>query len=237
MTPAAESSVWMQAERYFEALGCLYGPELYFDPAPRRVAAPPSDLESLRALVESCRGCGLGATRRRPVFGEGAPSGRLMLIGEAPGGEEDLAGRPFAGAAGRLLDNMLRAVGFDRAEVYIADLVKCRPPEDREPLPAEAEACAVHLKRQIELVRPGILLALGRFAARHLLGKDDSLQAFREGVHEAYGIPCLVTYPPSELLGDPASKYPAWEDLKRMRRLYDARVGDKPGWIPPKGAA
>ena len=179
--------------------------------------------EALRAEVLSCARCGLHAGRTQGVFGVGNPQADWMVIGEAPGAEEDRRGEPFVGRAGQLLDAMLRAIGLSRAEnVYIANVLKSRPPNNRDPRPEEVAACLPYLRRQIELVRPRLLLAVGRIAAQNLLGTEESLSRLRGRVHRfgELNTPLVVTYHPAYLLRNPADKRKAWEDLKFARSVF-----------------
>ena len=193
-------------------------------------------LEGLAERIAVCRKCRIAESRNRPVPGSGNPRARLMLVGEAPGEEEDARGEPFVGAAGRLLGKMLDAIGFSREEVYITNILKCRPPMNRDPDPDEIACCLPILKSQITLIRPGLILALGRIAGQSLLRTSLSVEAMRGKLHEAGGRTLLVTYHPAALLRSPDKKRPAWEDLKLLRRQYDLRVGDKTPWNPPKQA-
>jgi uracil-DNA glycosylase family 4 len=174
---------------------------------------------ALRAAVAGCHACGLCESRRQTVFGVGNEQARLMIIGEAPGEQEDLQGEPFVGQAGKLLDNMLRAIGMTRGEglpahqVFITNTLKCRPPRNRNPEPAETARCAPYLTRQIELVRPRLLLAMGRFAAQSLLATDEPIGRLRGRVHRWRDTPVVVTYHPAYLLRTLADKARAWDDL------------------------
>ena len=156
------------------------------------------------------------------VPGEGNPSARLMLVGEGPGESEDLSGRPFVGRAGELLDKILASMDAPRDTVFIANVVKCRPPRNRAPLPDEREACRPFLRRQIELVRPNVILALGSTAAEALLGVKKPLIELRNRVHQWDGIPLIVTYHPAALLRNPNWKRPAWDDVRIARQLLDS---------------
>jgi DNA polymerase len=173
----------------------------------------------LRAAVAACRACGLCATRRQTVFGVGHPQAHWMVVGEAPGEQEDLKGEPFVGAAGQLLDAMLHALRLTRAEgppegqVYIANTLKCRPPRNRNPEPDELLRCEPFLVRQIELVRPRLILAMGRFAVQALLRSSEPIGRLRGRVHRYHGVPLVVTYHPAYLLRNPADKARAWDDL------------------------
>ena len=144
-----------------------------------------------------------------------------MLIGEAPGAEEDKQGIPFVGRAGKLLTDILKAINFEREEVYIANILKCRPPNNRDPLPSEREVCKPYLYKQIELIKPKIILCLGKVASNVLLNKNDSLTKLRGDVHELNGIKAMVTYHPAALLRNPHWKKGTWEDVQKVRKLYD----------------
>ena len=158
--------------------------------------------------------CGLHKSRTQTVFGVGDENADWMLIGEAPGAEEDRLGEPFVGQAGRLLDNMLAAIGLSRGKnVYIANVLKCRPPGNRNPEPEEVEKCSPHLRRQIELIAPKLILAMGRFAAQTLLNTDASIASLRGRVHAYAGVPLIVTYHPAYLPRNLPDKAKSWEDL------------------------
>lgn len=180
------------------------------------------DWAALREAVEQCQACALGATRHQAVFGVGGTRAHWMIVGEAPGEQEDLRGEPFVGAAGQLLDAMLRAVGLTRADdpaleparqAYIANTLKCRPPRNRNPQPEEMLKCEPFLQRQIELLRPRIILAMGRFAVQALLRSSEPLGKLRGRVHQYAGVPLVVSYHPSYLLRSLPEKAKAWEDL------------------------
>ena len=178
-------------------------------------------LEAVARVVAACRKCPLCEGRTRTVPGEGDPAARLMLVGEGPGQTEDATGRPFVGAAGNLLDSILTAIEIPRERVFIANVVKCRPPKNRTPLPEEQEACLPYLRRQIELVRPKVLVALGATAAAALLGTRKSLGELRGKVHRWGGIPLVATYHPAALLRNPNWKRPTWDDVRIARQLLD----------------
>ncbi|WP_374674067.1 uracil-DNA glycosylase family protein [Ideonella sp.] len=175
--------------------------------------------DDLRAAVAACQACTLAGTRTQTVFGVGHPQAPWMIVGEAPGEQEDLQGEPFVGAAGQLLDAMLHAVGLSRGEapperqVYIANTLKCRPPRNRNPEAEELARCEPFLQRQIALVQPRILLAMGRFAVQALLRSDEPIGRLRGRVHHYQGVPLVVTYHPAYLLRQPQDKAKAWEDL------------------------
>jgi DNA polymerase len=205
-------------------------------PAAHPPAAPPAgrDLVStmswpeLRAAVDACRACRLCESRRNTVFGVGNEHARLMVVGEAPGEQEDLKGEPFVGPAGKLLDNMLQALNLTRApddparQVYIVNTLKCRPPGNRNPEPDEMVKCEPFLVRQIALVQPKVILAVGRFAVQALLRSTDPIGALRGRVHRYQGVPLVVTYHPAYLLRNPADKARVWDDLCLAGSLLDA---------------
>lgn len=180
-----------------------------------------ASLAEVAVAVATCRRCRLCESRTHTVPGEGDPSARLMLVGEGPGQTEDETGRPFVGAAGGLLDSILAAIEIPRERVFIANVVKCRPPKNRTPLPEEQEACLPYLRRQIELVRPKVLVALGATAAAALLGTRKSLGELRGKVHRWGGIPLVATYHPAALLRNPNWKRPTWDDVRIARQLLD----------------
>ena len=177
------------------------------------------DWPELRDCVANCTRCELSASRTNTVFGVGNTDADWMVIGEAPGAEEDRRGEPFVGRAGQLLDQMLLAVGQSREQVFIANILKCRPPNNRDPKPGEAAACRDYLERQIELIRPKIVLAVGRIAAQNLLGSDDPVGRMRGRRHDLGGIPLVVTYHPAYLLRSPSQKVKSWKDLCLASRL------------------
>ena len=200
------------------------------------VAAPPAPAEAvpaderaaaiaampwpaLREAVAQCSACGLCKSRRQTVFGVGHPNAHWMIVGEAPGEQEDLKGEPFVGPAGHLLDGMLRALGLTRSEstpdkqVYIANTLKCRPPRNRNPEAEEMARCEPFLMRQIELIRPRLILAMGRFAVQALLRSSEPVGKLRGRVHRYQGVPLVVTYHPAYLLRNPADKSRSWDDL------------------------
>ncbi|NWG86552.1 MAG: uracil-DNA glycosylase [Hydrogenophilaceae bacterium] len=172
------------------------------------------DLDELREAVRTCTRCELHQTRKQAVFGIGDPDADWLFVGEAPGADEDRLGEPFVGQAGKLLDAMLAAIGLQRGRnVYIANVLKSRPPGNRDPKPEEVAACLPYLERQIDLIRPKLIVALGRFAAQSLLLTDTPISRLRGKLHEYHGVPLIVTYHPAYLLRTPADKARAWEDL------------------------
>ena len=183
------------------------------------VSAEAMDWDSLRQTVSACTLCGLSQGRTNTVFGIGNPEADWLIVGEAPGAEEDRRGEPFVGRAGKLLDEMLRAIGQRREDVFIANILKCRPPNNRDPKADECASCRPYLERQIELVQPRIILAVGRVAAQNLLGSDDPVGRMRGRPHQLDGIPLVVTYHPAYLLRSPSQKNKAWHDLCLATRL------------------
>lgn len=220
------TAVHQQSEAGVES---LYAPEgletaLKLPKSPEKNATPvhrPETLRELYARYCDCTRCRLGSRRQRFVFGAGNEQAVVMFIGEAPGAEEDAQGLPFVGEAGQLLARILQAIEFTRDEVYIANTVKCRPPNNRDPEPEEIASCLPILEEQIRLVRPALICALGRIAAHTLLRSDASLNNLRGRFHDYQGIKVLVTYHPSALLRNAAFKRPTWEDMKMLRREYD----------------
>lgn len=182
---------------------------------------PATSLEALYAKYHRCTACALGFKRKHFVFGTGNEHADVMFVGEAPGAQEDEQGQPFVGQAGKLLTRILNAIDFTRDEVYITNILKCRPPNNRDPMPEEIDACDAILKEQIRLVRPRLICALGRVAAQALLGKNDSIRSLRGRFHDYHGIRLLVTYHPSGLLRNAAYKRPTWEDVQMLRKEYD----------------
>ena len=208
----------LERRAYLDAIGIdVWVPR--DDPEPEIAAAAASapavgmDWAQLNAAVAGCTRCPLHTSRTQTVFGVGDPRADWMIIGEAPGAEEDRRGEPFVGRAGKLLDEMLRAVGLARGDVFIANVLKCRPPNNRDPRPDEATACRGYLDRQIELIQPKIILAVGRIAAQQLLATDTPVGRLRGTVHELAGVPLVVTYHPAYLLRSPGQKRKAWSDL------------------------
>lgn len=205
---------------YLRRMGVQSWSERRLSPVVERIDQRASQLgeggwASLQDQVLSCHQCALSSTRRQPVFGAGDRSADWLFLGEAPGAEEDKMGLPFVGRAGKLLDAMLLAMGLERNEVYIANVLKCRPPENRDPMGEEVSRCLPFLSQQIELMAPKMILAMGRFAAQSLLGTDSPISRLRGAVHH-YGntsIPTVVTYHPAYLLRTPGEKRKVWQDL------------------------
>ncbi|MDQ4080255.1 MAG: uracil-DNA glycosylase [Gemmatimonadota bacterium] len=182
-------------------------------------AGSPADIAE---MVRTCTRCPLYATATNPVPGEGSPTAQLMCIGEAPGATEDETGRPFVGQAGQLLTNILGAINLRREEVFIANVMKHRPPGNRNPTPDEIRACSPYLLRQLELIRPKVILALGTFAAQTLLETTTPIGKLRGALHWYHGTPLIATYHPAALLRNPGWKKPTWEDVKLVRRILDS---------------
>jgi DNA polymerase len=191
------------------------------------------DWPALREAVVACTACSLCKTRRQTVFGVGNVRAHWMLVGEAPGEQEDIQGEPFVGKSGQLLDNMLRAVALPRGaaeperQVYIANTLKCRPPGNRNPLPEELEKCEGFLIRQVQLVQPKVILAMGAFAVQSLLRSTEPVGRLRGRVHRYQGVPLIVTYHPAYLLRNPVDKAKAWDDL--CLAVEASRAGSAPG--------
>ncbi len=178
-------------------------------------------LQTLDSRISGCMKCQLGSTRKSFVFGVGNPKAKLVLIGEAPGADEDEKGEPFVGRAGQLLNKILAAVQLRREDVYICNILKCRPPNNRDPLPQEVELCEPYLKKQIEIINPKVILCLGRIAGQTLLKTNATLTELRQNVYQYQGVKVLVTFHPAALLRNPNWKRPAWEDVQKMRKMYD----------------
>jgi uracil-DNA glycosylase family 4 len=214
-----------QRRAYLEALGIdVWLPREEVGPHPEDMVETDtqSDIrtwDDLRAAVAACTSCSLHTSRTQTVFGVGDPHADWMIIGEAPGAEEDRRGEPFVGRAGKLLDEMLRAVGRSRDRVFIANILKCRPPNNRDPKAEESAACRGYLQRQIELVEPKIILAVGRIAAQLLLETDEPVGRLRGSRHQLGDTPLVVTYHPAYLLRSPTQKRKAWDDLRLAKRL------------------
>jgi uracil-DNA glycosylase family 4 len=176
-------------------------------------------LETLRAEIGDCTRCRLHSTRRNLVFGEGNPRARLMFVGEAPGEDEDRQGRPFVGKAGQLLTKIIQAMGYGRDEVYIANILKCRPPKNRNPEPDEIATCEPFLRKQVEIIRPEVICALGSFAAQTLLRTDRKISALRGRFHDYRGTRLMPTFHPAYLLRNPGDKRKVWEDMQKVMEV------------------
>ena len=189
-------------------------------PAVKRFPSP-SSLEAVRRALGDCRRCKLHPYRTQIVFGTGNPHAKLIFIGEAPGRDEDLQGEPFVGQAGQLLNKIIQAIQLQREEVYIANIIKCRPPENRNPEPDEIVTCEPFLIKQLQVIRPKLICALGAFAAQTLLKTEEKISSLRGNFHQYQGIPLMPTYHPAFLLRNPSRKREVWEDMKKIKREYD----------------
>jgi DNA polymerase len=183
----------------------------------------PKSLDEIAATVAKCTRCALYKTATNPVPGEGSATAQLVCVGEAPGANEDATGRPFVGQAGQLLTKILSAIDLRREDVFICNVLKHRPPENRAPAPDEVTACRPYLAQQLDLIRPKVIIAFGTFAAQTLLDTRLGIGKLREQIHRYYGIPLIVTYHPAALLRNPAWKRPTWEDVQLARRILDDR--------------
>jgi uracil-DNA glycosylase family 4 len=183
-------------------------------------------LEELNNAINTCMKCGLGKTRIKFVFGVGNPKADVVVVGEAPGADEDEKGEPFVGRAGQLLNKILEAVQFKREEVFICNILKCRPPNNRDPQTEEIDCCEPYLWKQLEILKPKMILCAGRIAGQSLLKTNSSLTLLRGKVHDYRGIPLMVTYHPAALLRNPNWKRPCWEDMQQFRKLYDEMKKD-----------
>ncbi len=214
-----------QMKDFFQGERELYGDELYLDYDPNVLKMGAGErlryrLEQAYEPYRNCQRCGLARQRTRIVFGSGELGVRLMLIGEAPGYHEDQAGLPFVGSAGQLLDKILQAIQLTRRDVFITNVVKCRPPDNRDPLPGECQACFPLLKQQLEIIQPQCILLLGRIAAGVVLQTDAGIVNLRGRVYEAFGAKAVVTYHPAALLRNPELKRATWEDVQLFQKLY-----------------
>ena len=224
--------------RYLNCQSDLYGNELLcsnadiMDSWSNHVIE--GSLDKYKNKIQLCKKCELSRTRHHFVFGDGNHDANLMLIGEAPGKDEDIQGLPFVGKAGQLLDKILASIDFKREEIFIGNILKCRPPHNRNPLPEEIDLCMPYLEKQIQLIQPQIILVLGRIAANALLNTALPISKLRGMVHQYRDISLIVTFHPAALLRNPQWKRPVWEDVQKLRTLYDKIVGDKPEWTRPK---
>jgi uracil-DNA glycosylase family 4 len=193
---------------------------LRFKPLEREASLASQDLNQIAKSIEGCTKCNLAQQRTKSVPGEGSHSGPLLVVGEGPGRDEDRTGRPFVGQAGNYFETWMKAINLSREkDFFITNIVKCRPPQNRDPNPAEIEACLPYLERQVELIKPKVILCLGRVAAHSLLGLSDSLGSMRQGEHSYQGIPVVITYHPAAVLRNLSLRAPVWEDLKKVTHL------------------
>jgi DNA polymerase len=189
--------------------------------------SPSETLDAIRADLGDCHRCALGDGRTKLVFGVGNPRAEVVFVGEAPGRDEDQQGEPFVGAAGQLLTRIIQAMGFSRDEVYICNVLKCRPPQNRDPQPAEIEACSSFMLRQVRAIQPKVLVALGKFAAQTLLQSKVPISKLRGTFHDYHGIPLMPTFHPSALLRDETLKRPVWEDMQQVMQLLGKELPKK----------
>ena len=210
-----------QVFRYLDQKRILYGNKIFLDT--QTVIESVQNVESLESFKNSiceCLKCELGYTRTTFVFGVGNPNADIVFVGEAPGEKEDLIGEPFVGRAGKLLDKILAAINLSREDIYICNVIKCRPPQNRDPLPKEVELCEPYLKTQLSLINPKLFVALGRIAACTILKTKEPLKNLRNKIFKYEGIDLVVTYHPAALLRNPNFKKPAWEDFQMIRDKY-----------------
>ena len=228
LAPALEPPAQLAAREVSRAYGPTAHAPIAPAPSERSAAIARLDWPALQQAVAGCTACGLCQTRRQTVFGVGHPQAHCMIVGEAPGEQEDAQGQPFVGESGQLLDRMLRALGLSRQagdaarQVFIANTLKCRPPRNRNPSADELAACQPFLQRQVALVQPRVILAMGRFAVQSLLGSDAPIGKLRGRVHDWQGVPLVVTYHPAYLLRQPQDKAAAWDDLCRAAQVLDS---------------
>lgn len=214
-----------EVKDYFLSQQYLFGDEIYLDYDPRVLAVSHNEqknylLDRLYDEIKDCQRCELANNRTKLVFGSGNPNSKIMLIGEAPGFNEDREGKPFVGNAGQLLDKILKAIQLSREQVYITNVVKCRPPQNRDPRPDECETCNFVLKRQLEIIKPQFILILGRIAASVLLNTEESIAKLRGKIFEIFDAKAIVTYHPAALLRNPNLKHGTWEDVQLFQKFY-----------------
>jgi DNA polymerase len=190
------------------------GPSIILSPSPNEESL---DLPAIRTDIGDCQRCKLAPTRKNIVFGSGNPNAELVFVGEAPGGDEDLQGLPFVGAAGQLLTKIIESIGLRREDVYICNILKCRPPQNRNPEPDEVMACSPFLKRQLAAIRPKVVCCLGKFAAQYLLQSGAPITRLRGEFHDVDGMRVIATFHPAYLLRSPEKKREVWEDMKQIR--------------------
>ena len=216
--------IWVKKDlyKYFSLYKELYGEEIYLEinSNDKRSFVMQSELNSYLDSIKDCLKCPLGKSRKNIVLGSGNPNASIVFVGEAPGKEEDLQGLPFVGRSGKLLDKMLKAINLSRNDVYILNVLKCRPPNNRDPLPSEIEECEPYLKKQLELIKPKLIVSLGRISAMTILRTKESLANMRNKIFNYEGIDFLVTYHPAALLRNPNFKKYAWEDFQLIRDKY-----------------
>jgi DNA polymerase len=236
MMPSGVAEAATLVRQYVEQLARLGVRELYI---PREVLVVKKrdkahELAALAAELANCQRCPLHAGRTQMVFGVGKPEAELVFVGEAPGHDEDVQGEPFVGRAGQLLTKMIEAMGLTRGQVYICNVIKCRPPENRDPRPEEIACCEPFLLQQLEIIQPKVIVALGRVAVQSLLRDTTAITRLRGKWRDYYGVPLMPTFHPSYLLRNPAGKRDVWEDLKEVMRKLGLPVPEKRG--KPRGS-
>lgn len=211
---------------YFRYQQQIYSDELYLDTNINNLELSPSDSKAQQLAdfsneIKNCQKCQIAQFRHNLVFGSGNPEANIMLIGEAPGHDEDIQGKPFVGAAGQLLTKILAAINLTREEVYIANILKCRPEQNRDPLPEEKNNCRQYLDRQIEIIQPAFIIALGKVAAQSLLNTDAAIGELRGKIYKFNDATLMVTYHPAALLRNPKLKRDTWEDVQKLQKLVE----------------
>ena len=211
-------------KKYFPEMGIDVS--WYTKKSTQNISSENNDLTSLDEVVKKCKKCNLHKTRKNTVFGEGDPDSDIMIIGEAPGREEDEVGRPFIGRAGKLLNEFLKSIGLNRDLVFIVNTIKCRPPENRDPEIVEINACSDYLDQQINIIKPKVLVLLGKIAANRLLGEDIPMSELRlkKFFIDKYDIPIIVFYHPAYILRSPSQKKKVWDDLQYLKGIIDSNV-------------
>ena len=211
-------------KKYFPEMGIDVS--WYTKKSTQNISSENNDLTSLNEVVKKCKKCNLHKTRKNTVFGEGDPGSNIMIIGEAPGREEDEVGRPFIGRAGKLLNEFLKSIGLNRDLVFIVNTIKCRPPENRDPEIVEINACSDYLDQQINIIKPKVLVLLGKIAANRLLGEDIPMSELRlkKFFIDKYDIPIIVFYHPAYILRSPSQKKKVWDDLQYLKGIIDSNV-------------
>ena len=211
-------------KKYFPEMGIDVS--WYTKKSTQNISSENNNLTSLDEVVKKCKKCNLHKTRKNTVFGEGDPDSDIMIIGEAPGREEDEVGRPFIGRAGKLLNEFLKSIGLNRDLVFIVNTIKCRPPENRDPEIVEINACSDYLDQQISIIKPKVLVLLGKIAANRLLGEDIPMSELRlkKFFIDKYDIPIIVFYHPAYILRSPSQKKKVWDDLQYLKGIIDSNV-------------
>ena len=211
-------------KKYFPEMGIDVS--WYTKKSTQNISSENNNLTSLDEVVKKCKKCNLHKTRKNTVFGEGDPGSNIMIIGEAPGREEDEVGRPFIGRAGKLLNEFLKSIGLNRDLVFIVNTIKCRPPENRDPEIVEINACSDYLDQQINIIKPKVLVLLGKIAANRLLGEDIPMSELRlkKFFIDKYDIPIIVFYHPAYILRSPSQKKKVWDDLQYLKGIIDSNV-------------